>query len=157
VTSDEDDDDALTWAGGSDPTYTETPEPVRPMRAKRTTLRHALGAGASVPEPAEGPIAAAALPPVTSAAVLLSLGVLAGVYLLYTIGWVVSFERMLNPATTPFDQGAFRVQQIFGIAAPALWFSATIWLTRGRAPLARLLWLVGGALVLVPWSFTFGS
>jgi hypothetical protein len=162
---DDDDDESLTWAGGRDPSYVETPEPVNPLRRKKV----AKARPSAVPEPALPELGDEVgvdvdqeteldeLPPVTSAAVLLSLGVLAGVYLLYTVGWIVSLQRMLYFAANSLDQDAFRIQQLLAIAAPLLWFLATLLFTRKHSPVTRLIWLVVGALLLVPWSFIFGS
>jgi hypothetical protein len=162
---DDDDDESLTWAGGRDPSYVETPEPVNPLRRKKVAkARTSAVAEPALPElgdevgvGVDQETELDELPPVTSAAVLLSLGVLAGVYLLYTVGWIVSFQRMLYFAANSLDQDAFRIQQLLAIAAPLLWFLATLLFTRKHSPVTRLIWLVVGALLLVPWSFIFGS
>ncbi|MDQ1544394.1 MAG: hypothetical protein QOK08_2032 [Actinomycetota bacterium] len=169
---DDDDDESLTWAGGRDPSYVETPEPVNPLRKKKVArVRRSAVPGPVLPESelpelgddteddtdVDHETELDELPPVTSAAVLLSLGVLAGVYLLYTVGWIVSLQRMLYFAANSLDQDAFRIQQLLAIAAPLLWFLATLLFTRKHSPVTRLVWLVVGALLLVPWSFIFGS
>ena len=41
------------------------------------------------------------------------------------------------------------------VAAPALWFGVTFVLTRGRTT-ARLVWLLVGAVVLLPVAFVAG-
>ncbi|MDQ1572923.1 MAG: hypothetical protein QOH44_482 [Actinomycetota bacterium] len=173
---DDDDDESLTWAGGRDPSYVETPEPVNPLRKKKVArVRRSAVPGPVLPESelpelgdevdddteddtdVDHETELDELPPVASAAVLLSLGVLAGVYLLYTVGWIVSLQRMLYFAANSLDQDAFRIQQLLAIAAPLLWFLATLLFTRKHSPVTRLVWLVVGALLLVPWSFIFGS
>lgn len=169
---DDDDDESLTWAGGRDPSYVETPEPVNPLRKKKVArVRRSAVPGPVLPESelpelgddteddtdVDQKAELDELPPVTSAAVLLSLGVLAGVYLLYTVGWIVSLQRMLYFAANSLDQDAFRIQQLLAIAAPLLWFLATLLFTRKHTPVTRLVWLVVGAVLLVPWSFIFGS
>jgi hypothetical protein len=149
VSSDEE-DEALTWAGGRDPSHYETPEakPAKPAKA-RTVSRVGTGPDTAVEEDEE-------LPPATSGAVLVLLGILGGIYLLYTIGWFISWQRLVYSDPNLLELGAFRVQQVLAILAPPLWFGGTIVLTRGRKPTARLLILVLGAILLVPWSFTFG-
>ena len=92
-----------------------------------------------------------------SASVLVSLGILGGIYLLYTVGWFISWQRFLYASNDELELIAFHVQQILAIIAPALWFVVTMVLTRERRPAIRLLWLLVGAVVLVPWSFVFGS
>jgi hypothetical protein len=142
VTGDEN-DEALTWAGGRDPSHYETPELKSPKPSKKVAAQQ-------VEDTAE-------LPPSMSASVLVSLGILGGIYLLYTVGWFISWQRFLYASNDELELIAFHVQQILAIIAPALWFVVTMVLTRERRPAIRLLWLLVGAVVLVPWSFVFGS
>jgi hypothetical protein len=155
--SGEDDDEALTWAGARDPSHYETPE-AKPVKARRSKAVAATNAATDVggePDAVE-PEADERAP--MSSVVLVCLGVLGGIYALYTIGWFVSWQRLVYPATSDvLEVAAFHIQQVLGILAPPLWFVATILFTRDRKPATRLLWLVVGALVLVPWSFTFGQ
>ena len=142
MTGDEN-DEALTWAGGRDPSHYETPELKSPKPSKKVAAQQ-------VEDTAE-------LPPSMSASVLVSLGILGGIYLLYTVGWFISWQRFLYASNDELELIAFHVQQILAIIAPALWFVVTMVLTRERRPAIRLLWLLVGAVVLVPWSFVFGS
>jgi hypothetical protein len=146
-----DDDEALTWAGGRDPSHYETPEvkPPKPSRAAKTTEK--APAAADIVEVDDDESA-----PVVSGAMLISLGILGGVYLLYTIGWFVSWQRLVYTDPDVLELAAFRVQQVLAILAPPLWFVVTLLFTRDRKPAVRLVWLLVGALLLVPWSFTFG-
>jgi len=149
-----DDDDALTWAGGRDPSHYETPEVKPPKLAKsaRTAVQPASEAAAPTADVDEDDD----LRPATSGVVLVSLGILGGIYLLYTIGWFISWRRIVYIDPDALELAAFRVQQVLAILAPPLWFVVTLFFTRDRKPAIRLLWLVVGALLLVPWSFTFG-
>jgi hypothetical protein len=149
--SGDDDDEALTWAGGRDPSHYETPE-VKPQKPQKA-------AGASAKPVANAPEAQDddELPPATSSVVLVALGILGGIYLLYTIGWFVSWQRFLYASADELELIAFHVQQVLAIVGPPLWFVVTLLLTRERKPQVRLLWLLAGALVLVPWPFVFGS
>jgi hypothetical protein len=144
-----DDDEALTWAGGRDPSHYETPEakPQKPPKAPKATTKPA--AAAVDADDAE-------LTPGTSGAVLVSLGILGGIYLLYTIGWFVSWQRFVYTDPNVLELAAFRIQQVLAVLAPPLWFVVTLLFTRDRKPAVRLVWLLIGALLLVPWSFTFG-
>ncbi|MDQ1546020.1 MAG: hypothetical protein QOH69_924 [Actinomycetota bacterium] len=138
-------DEALTWAGGRDPSHYETPEAKAPKPPKKV-------AEAPVEDDDEEE-----QPPSMSAPVLVSLGILGGIYLLYTVGWFISWQRLLYASNDELELVAFHVQQILAIVAPVLWFVVTLLLTRGRKPVGRLLWLLVGAVVLIPWSFVFGS
>ena len=150
-----DDDEALSWAGGRDPSHYETPEPKAPKPSKEpgSTKQPAPSKNDVASEPQDGDD----LPPAMSAAVLVSLGILGGIYLLYTVGWFISWQRFLYASADELELIAFHVQQILAILAPALWFTTALWLTRERKPAVRLIWLVFGAIVLIPWSFVLGS
>jgi hypothetical protein len=147
-----DDDEALRWAGGRDPSHYETPEP----KPQKVTKRPAKVVEAEGAEP-EDEVDDDDLPPATSGAVLVSLGILGGVYLLYTVGWFVSWQRFLYTSSDELELIAFHIQQVLAILAPPLWFVFTLLLTRDRKPIVRLLWLLAGALALIPWPFVFGS
>jgi hypothetical protein len=150
----DEDEEALTWAGGRDPSHFETPVVKQPKPGKAAKAASAGGgSGGDAGDDDED----ADLPPVTSAALLVTLGILAGVYLLYTIGWIVSLQRLYYLPTNALDESAFAAQQYLAIAAPVVWFASVLYLTRRGKPLVRLLWLIAGALLLVPWSFVFGS
>ncbi|MGO3885925.1 MAG: hypothetical protein ACTJHU_06465 [Mycetocola sp.] len=89
---------------------------------------------------------------------LLSVGVLAGIYLLYTIGWVIGSGRVVSfdslNSVEAFMAGLGRV---FAIAAPALWAAAVLWLGRNKAVGWRLAWAAVGVVLLVPWPFVMQS
>ena len=91
-------------------------------------------------------------------AALIALGVLGGVYLLYTIGWIVGGLRLQDviPFLLP-ETAVARVAYAFAlwiaVAAPAIWFSATVLLTRRSRSWVRFVWLAGGVVLLVPWPF----
>jgi hypothetical protein len=149
--SGDDDDEALTWAGGRDPSHYETPEvkPQRPQKPPKSTSKSEVATPGADDDDE--------LPPATSAVVLVSLGILGGIYLLYTIGWFVSWRRFLYASSDELELIAFHVQQVLAIVGPPLWFVVTLLLTRERKPQVRLVWLLVGALVLIPWPFVFGS
>ncbi len=182
--SDRRDDDALAWAGDDDPTLAPVgsavegdeieeiddasvdepgPAPVRTAAptsagagraAQPTVLDEAEDAEdrAAERELAEAEAATKQL----SSAALIGMGILGGVYLLYTIGWVVSFTRYQAPLTVDFSVVSYRITQTLAIAATPLWFVATLLITQRRDIRFRFLWLVLGVLVLVPWPFLMG-
>ncbi|KJQ53030.1 hypothetical protein RS85_03109 [Microbacterium sp. SA39] len=88
-----------------------------------------------------------------SNAMLLVLGVVGGVYLLYTIGWVVAGLRLRPLASFLVDDFMFLPWFVLAIAAPALWFLASWVLTRGKAAWIRISVLIAGVVLLVPWPF----
>lgn len=88
-----------------------------------------------------------------STAALLGLGALGGVYLLYTIGWIIGGLRMQDLARLIVSDAMYVPWFVLAVAAPALWFLTTWVLTRGRATWMRMLVLLAGAVLLVPWPF----
>jgi formate/nitrite transporter FocA (FNT family) len=86
-------------------------------------------------------------------AALLTTGVLAGVYLLFTAAWVITALR--NPIAIADPLGSFMFTLGLWLAAVAgpLTFTAIVVWRRGRGVGLRLLWLVIGALVLIPWPY----
>ena len=149
--SSDDEDEALTWAGGRDPSHYETPE-AKPAKPVKTPAVAKTVTGPDAPAEEDEDVS-----PATSGVVLVLLGILGGIYLLYTVGWFISWQRLVYNDPNLLELGAFRIQQVLAILAPPLWFAGTILLTRGRKPTVRLLLLILGALLLVPWSFTFGN
>ena len=97
--------------------------------------------------------------PATNSALLITYGIIAGAYLLYTVGWVVSVQRYNATVVTspePLNAFMFGLGQILAMVAPALWFAASLLLTRGRKPIIRLLVLLAGLVATLPWPFILG-
>ncbi|WP_249186324.1 hypothetical protein [Microbacterium paraoxydans] len=88
-----------------------------------------------------------------SNAMLLLVGVVGGIYLLYSIGWIVGGLRLQPLASFLVADAMFLPWFVLAIAAPALWFLATWVLTRGRAAWVRVVLLLAGVVLLVPWPF----
>lgn len=133
------DDEALSWAGDVDPTHAGVP--AEPATASATD--------------SAGEVHTADKPAVSSA-LLVTLGILAGIYLLYTAGWVITTQRNVIVLPGLLDRVMFQAREFLAIMAPAVWFASVLVLTRGRKPLVRLLWLFVGAVVLVPVPFVLG-
>jgi hypothetical protein len=152
----EGDDDALNW-DGDDALDARRPEVRRPKQEPTASA-------ASVPAVAASPTTASVTPSVSDAdaddepqaistVTLLLLGILGGIYLLYTVGWILGGIRMQLPVTftlpVPLYQGALWL----AVLAPALWFVAVLAATRGSRSWVRVVWLIAGAVLLVPWPF----
>lgn len=88
-----------------------------------------------------------------STAMLLVLGVVGGIYLLYSIGWVVGGLRLKPLANLIVADAMYVPWFVLAVAAPALWFLAGWVLTRGRASWIRVTVLLLGVVLLVPWPF----
>jgi hypothetical protein len=126
------DDDALSWGGETDPTHVDAPESVPAV--------------VSLSRPAPG----------TGSLLLIGFGVFAGVYLLYTIGWFAAVLRNTLTLSGLIPEIMYQFGEFLAIVAPALWLGTTLLLTRGRGPLVRVLWLLAGLVVLVPWPMLVG-
>ncbi len=95
---------------------------------------------------------------------LVLLGVIGGVYLLYTWVWIswANTYSTLNSAVADGSGllGSVMQQIVFWLApfAPALWFFAVLVLNRGARLGKLVLWLLIGAVLLVPLPmFDFGA
>jgi hypothetical protein len=91
-----------------------------------------------------------------SSAALIALGIFAGIYLLYTLGWFLSVGRIENPLAEPVARFMFSLGLGFAVAAPAAWFGATYWFTSAHGR-ARISWLLAGAVLLAPLPIILGT
>lgn len=137
---DDDDDAAITWAGDSDPSLVG-------------------GKQAAVADPAGAePVGGATRESIPSF-LLVAYGVLGGAYLLHTVGWLVSLQRwdaVRGPSSDLLTESMTQIGFVLAMAAPLLWFLTTWLVTRDRKPLVRLLWIVVGLVVVLPWPFVWG-
>jgi hypothetical protein len=155
------DDDALSWAGDDDPTLAAGQAPAE--RESREPEPLELPDGWSVPVASEAvaprtaatPAAAAERPAVADSAALVGMGILAGIYLLYTVGWFIGASRIGEPVADPVARFMFSLGAWVAVAAPLLWFGATFWLT--SRPRVRFLWLIVGVVLLAPLPFVVGA
>ncbi len=150
------DEEALTWAGEED--VRPAPATPRTKVAKTDHARKTAGTPDADPEVVE--IVDPPEKPQTSSLLLVTYGVLAGAYLIYTLGWVVSIQgyAATHPVSTdPLTAIMFAVTEFLAIASPILWFGAAFALTRGRKAIIRLLWLLLGLVVVIPWPFVLGA
>ncbi|MDF2507588.1 MAG: hypothetical protein K0Q52_1447 [Microbacterium sp.] len=143
-----DSDDALNWEGD---------EAATPQDRALPHGWNAVGRGSEEVGTVEddGTVTPAALdePAGLSTPMLLILGVVGGVYLLYTIGWIVGGLRLKPLASFLVDDAMFLPWFVLAIAAPALWFLASWVLTRSKAAWIRVAVLLAGVVLLVPWPF----
>lgn len=127
------DEEALNWSGETDPTHVAAPVAAKPQFAGTLDDR------------------AEAANPV----LLVVFGILAGVYVLYAVGWGIHAFTTAVPVTGVFFGIMFQLGEALSIASPFLWAGA-VWLLV-KKPVWRLLWLFLGVIVLAPWPFIFGG
>lgn len=157
------DDDALTWDGDDDPTLdvgaaAPAESPILPSGW------NAVGKGSEAVDPAaeetEAPDAGRDGSPAKTAArqpmgnaLLITIGVVGGIFLLYTIGWIVGGLRLEGTAQFLVSPLAYQFGFWLAVAAPAVWFATVFLLTRGARAWVRIVWLLAGVALLVPWPF----
>lgn len=163
------DEDAFRWDGDEDP---ETSRPRAPRRGKSRADSDADDARTRSHNPrprnpdsqasevaAQESAEAAAegeKQQQMSSALLVVLGVLGGIYLLYTVGWALTAVRHAAAVSQGGMQLAGEVERWMATIASPLWFVVVLYLSRGHRT-ARVIWLVVGALVLAPWPFIMGG
>jgi hypothetical protein len=178
---DDRDDDALSWAGeGGDPTLVAGDAPVR-----RRTPR-AVRSAPAVRAAREGDVDElpdelredddelddddelqdderdAADAAAASSVLLVAMGVAAGLYLLWTIGWMITATRQNATvagtfAGDPLGGGLYGLGLWLAVAGPAAWFAAVLLGTRSARTRTRVLWLIAGLLLLAPLPFLKGA
>ncbi len=126
------DDEGLSWGTENDPTHIDAP-----------VVRHPAD-GTEIDDPG------------MSSALLVTLGVFGGVFLLFTVGWIIGVQRTTVPSTNLFFAFMYRLGEILAIAAPAAWFVGVLMLARQRRAGVRILWLLLGVVLLAPWPFILG-
>lgn len=164
------DDDALSW-GDADPTLDAgepgsapkrgpaakpVSRPVAPAASPKQVARAAAAtprtpanaAGTDQTGDEDEPVAA----PLGNVA-LVTLGVLGGVYLLYAIGWFVSGSRFQLYAMATLEPVGYLAAWALAVAAAPLWFATVLGFGARRPLWVRILLLLAGVVVLVPWPF----
>ena len=150
------DDDALAWGGDDDPTLdvSATTDPDAAPAALPEGYS-AVGKGSeSVGRiRQDGSVAMPGERAPMGNALLITLGIIGGIYLLYAIGWLIGGLRLQGQAaylvTDVMYQGSFWL----AVLAPPLWFATVFLLTIGSKPWVRVVWLVAGVALLLPWPF----
>lgn len=155
------DDDALTWDGDDDPTLdvgsappadaAALPEGWNAVGKGSETVDAEAESTAAVPTPDTRAATSAAHP--MGSATLITIGILGGFAALYTVGWIIGGFRLQGSATYLVTDVMFQGSFWLAVLAPALWFITVFLLTRASATWVRILWLVAGAVLLVPWPF----
>jgi len=91
-------------------------------------------------------------------AALVFYGIIGGVYLLFAVGWIVGGFRLRPRASLLLGDWTYFPWMWLAALAPILWFAAAWVLTRGSATWIRIVALIAGAALLVPWPFVmFGT
>ena len=87
---------------------------------------------------------------------LVGTGVFGGIFLGYTVGWLLSVQAIGSGATDLFGEIMWQFGEFLAIISAALWFAATLYLTRESRTAVRFGWLALGVVLLVPWPIVWG-
>lgn len=159
-----DSDDALSWDGDEGASRQQRPQKDAAPKASTPTDRasddatlpggwNAVGRGSETVGRHEAEAEDQDERSPLSTAMLLTLGIVGGIYLLYSIGWVVGGLRLKPLANLIVADAMYVPWFVLAVAAPALWFLAVWVLTRAKAAWIRIGLLLLGVVLLVPWPF----
>lgn len=158
--SHEPEDDALSWDGDDDATLVtggraaRTPTAADAVRPSNQETELPTG-WSSVGSPGRVEAHETRDRPQTGSTALIVLGVLGGIYLLYTIGWIITATRLHASTTDAVSAFMATLGSWLAVLAPPAWFGLVFWLTRTGSR-RRIIWLVVGAIVLAPLPFVVG-
>lgn len=138
-------EDALSWTGDEDRLTTGSP-----ASAKRE-----VGGASSVKRTKKSQEAAETEEPPTglSSAALIGFGIFGGIYLLFSVAWLITALRNPTQIADALGNAMFQFGLWLSVAAPAIWFGAVLYLAKDKRVSTRLLFLVVGVLVLIPWPY----
>ncbi len=132
------DDDALSWAGDED----------RLTSGASGKAANKRGASSVNPESQEhlGPQS-------LSSVALVGFGIFAGIYLLFSVAWLITAMRNTKELSDVFANFMFQAGVWACVLAPAMWFGAVLFLARGKSTARHFIWLLIGVIVLIPWPY----
>lgn len=140
-------EDALSWAGDDDRLTTGSPQSAK---------RDASGASSVKKPRTKAPQEAAEtaeLPAGLSSAALIGFGIFAGIYLLYSVAWLITALRNPTQIADALGNAMFQFGLWLSVAAPAIWFGAVLYLAKDKKVSTRLLYLLLGVAILIPWPY----
>lgn len=139
-------DDALSWDGDEDLTSRKPalPDGWNAVGKDSDVVGHIAD---------DGTVTAAGEPQGLSTPMLLLIGIVGGVYLLYSVGWIIGGLNLQGSASFLIPAVMYQVALWAAVLAPALWFGAVWLLTRRSPSWIRAVGFIGGVLLLIPWPF----
>lgn len=136
-------EDALSWAGDDDRLTTGSP-----LSAKRD----ARGAS-SVKRPGKQGDTDSAESSGLSSVALIGFGIFAGIYLLFSVAWLITALRNPTQIADVLGNAMFQFGLWLSVLSPAIWFGAVLYLGKNKKVSTRLLFLLLGVAVLIPWPY----
>lgn len=140
-------EDALSWAGDDDRLTTGSPlnkqrDTGGSSSAKQPRNKTSKEAGKN-PDPPSG----------LSSAALIGFGIFGGIYLLFSVAWLITALRNPTQIADVLGNAMFHLGLWLAVASPAIWFSAVLYLGKDKKVATRLLFLLLGVAVLIPWPY----
>ncbi|GAB2822926.1 hypothetical protein GCM10027022_11800 [Alpinimonas psychrophila] len=165
------DEEALAWAGDNDERLTTGSTSKSPVRKRRASPSASPDTTPTSPAAAETVAERQAVeqswsPSENVAAKIdedgpgglssregIVLGVLGGIYLLFSAAWIVTALRNPVQIADPLGSITFIAGLWMAALAPAAWFAATLVYGRRRSFLWRFILLTVGAILVIPWPY----
>lgn len=141
----ESDDEALSWGTSSDKSYIEGPVGSRAATAPDDEFDDEQDEDDELPEG------------VLSSGMLVAHGVFGALLLLYTVAWLRGVGSVQPSFDSTLASVMWRLGTWLAVAAPALWFGATVWLVPTTRTRTRILSFIAAVVILVPWPFVIGN
>ncbi len=91
--------------------------------------------------------------PQTSNTALITVGMFGGIFGIEAIGWIIGGLRLRASAEFLISPVAYQVSLWLAVLAPLIWFGTVLVLTRGGRTWLRVVLLVVGAILVLPWPF----
>lgn len=144
------DEDALRWDGDDDPTAVATPEALA-LPDGFTAVGKGADEVGRIDD--DGTVVMPGHRKPLSSAMLVTLGIIGGIFALYVIGWVIGGLRLQGNRDYLLSDIMFQGSLWLAVLAPLIWFGTVFLLTMRSAAWVRIAWLVAGLVLLVPWPF----
>ena len=138
-------DDALSWAGDEDRLTTGSPASAKRDVGGASSVKRSTSSTETDATPE--------LPSSLSSAALIGFGIFAGIYLLFSVAWLITALRNPTQIADALGNAMFQFGLWLSVAAPAIWFGAVLYVGKDSKVSTRLLWLLVGVLVLIPWPY----
>lgn len=139
------DEDALSWAGDEDRLTTGSPASAKREAGGASSVRKST-TSKDHPSPDDSPAG-------LSSAALIGFGIFGGIYLLYSVAWLITALRNPTQIADALGNAMFQFGLWLSVASPAICFSAVLYLGKERKVSVRFLYLLLGVLVLIPWPY----
>jgi hypothetical protein len=140
-------EDALSWLGDDDRLTTGSPLSAKRDAGGASSVKKSQNVvtseGSDSPEPAQG----------LSSVALIGFGIFGGVYLLFSVAWLITALRNPTEILDPLGNFMFQLGVWLAVASPSIWFGAVLYLGRQSKVMTKLLFLLLGVVVLIPWPY----